>query len=241
MGAELGTVEAYSLYTVGQASGGVLIPVNGGVAAMDGEHAEVIAVVDDPFPYGKNADGSPVYPTDMGWALDQFYPFLANCQYRVNRLAEYSVRPYPPAYLRPGKDKADAPHWLDARPYHVLLQPETDHLVGIHYNDAAYVLIVRNGTVVAGVWEAELPTRLPDAGHCDQHVVNFERMLEYDESLQASAFQQAFDYAGRIYDRSSSDGKAQAGVLFKKLEPIWQYYGRVAADRAVGEQLKRGH
>jgi hypothetical protein len=174
----------------------------------------------------------------MDWALERYYPFLDACQYRVDRLKNYSVPMMEPEVLRSLGGKGATGHWLDGRPYQVLLA-EGDRVVGIHYEDAAYVLIVRDGIVMAGVLVDELPNGVRDGGHCDYHVVNFERMLESDESLQANAFQQAFDYAGRIYDRSTKEGVAKSGALVTKLRPIHQYFERTARDRAVAEQMKR--
>jgi hypothetical protein len=229
----------YSLHTIGQAyTPAGVIPVSRGVAALNGDVAHVIALADNPYPFGKNDDGTPIYPAYADWLVDRFFPFLDNCQFRVDRLRNYAVPLVAPDTLRSLAGKGDAAHWLDDQPFRVLLA-EGDRVVGVHFNASHYVLIVRQGVVMAGVRVETLPQGVRDAGYCDHDVIAFEQMMEADESLQADALQQAFNYAGRIHDRSTATGKVKAGELVEKLRPAVSYYERAARDRAVDAELKR--
>jgi hypothetical protein len=225
----------YSLQAIGQANqGGALLPVQSGAMTLSGM-ATVVARSDNPFPFGKRPDGTPMYPPRYEGVVRRFYPFLENCQYRISRLHEYAVSPTTPEILR---SLAPSPTWLDRTPYRVLLAAG-DQLVGVHYDDSPYVLIVRNGAVMAGIredaindasWFARredvLPLGVPDAGHCDSEVVAFERMLDLEPSLRRHARQAAFDHAGRTHSRATEDGRAKASALLMKLEPIWRRFDR---------------
>jgi hypothetical protein len=233
--------DLYSLQVIGQANrGGALIPVKSGAMTLSGM-ATVVARSDNPFPFGRHPDGTPMYPPRYEGFFRRFYPFLENCQYRVCRLREYAAAPITPESLR---SRSPSPTWLDRAPYRVLLA-EGDQLVGVHYDDGPYVLIVRNREVMAGIredaisdvsWFARkedvLPLGVPDAGHCDSEVVAFERMMERDPSLQRNARQEACDYAGRTHTRATEEGRAKAGALLKKLEPIWRRFDR-GTDRRL--------
>ncbi len=215
--------QGYDLYTVGQAHGGVMLPVHDGVATVDGD-VQLVVRTDNPFPYGQDIGGGPVWPRGMDRLVSYYFPFLDNCQQRVDRY--WQTRPEAlrsPDHIRQITDMGGNQMWLDSQPYQVLLT-EGDRLIGIHWGDSTFVLIVRNGVVMAGVREDTLPQWVVDAGHCDEEVMRFERLIAVDPEAQANPLQAAFDYAGRVYDRSTDEGKVKSGALVRKLRPIYQEY-----------------